>query len=256
MCGLARYRFLIFSLLISSKNVVFTEVGFLYMSVHAGHRLRLKKRFLLEGLEHFEKHNILELLLFFAIPQGDTNVTAHNLLSHFGSIRAVLDAPYDELVKIKGIGEHGATLIKLIPAIARTYMSESSENSAQYLCTTEARGNYLLPRYFGVLNETVYLLCLDNKGKPLGCSLIFEGSINSSQISLRKIVQTALAFNATCAVISHNHPNGIALPSQADLLTTLKISEALQFINVELIDHILIADGDFISFNDSGFLHK
>ena len=226
------------------------------MSIHDGHRQRIKNRFFSDGLDNFEKHNILELLLFYSVPQGDTNPTAHALLEHFGSLKAVFDAPYEELIGIKGVGANTASLIKLIPAIARVYGSEDASFGSRSLSTTSELGNFLLPRYIGVTNERVYLILLDNKNKPLGCSLIFEGSINSAEISIRKIVQTALKFNAGCAVISHNHPNGIALPSQEDLLTTLKIAEALKFVGVSLIDHILVADGDFISFKDSGFLQN
>ena len=86
--------------------------------MHSQHRKRMKERFLLEGLEHFEPHNILELLLFYSVPQKDTNETAHLLIERFGSLRGVLDAPFEELCRVPGIKEHSATLIKLIPALA------------------------------------------------------------------------------------------------------------------------------------------
>ena len=225
------------------------------MNVHKGHRARMKRRFLEHGLESFEDHHVLEILLFYALPRVDVNPLAHNLLKQFGSLAAVFDAPLDELEKVEGIGRNAASLIKLIPQVARRYMI-SRASLSDILDSSEKAGRYLLPRFFGERDEVVYLVCLDAKCKVLNCRLMFRGSVNSASVSIRKIVETALSFNATSVILAHNHTSGIALPSREDQITTRRIEEALRAVDITLADHIIVADDDFVSLADSGFFHR
>ena len=220
-------------------------------SIHKGHRERLKARFLEEGLDNFTDIQVLELLLFYAIPQKDTNPTAHALLDHFGSLSQVLEADVQELKKVPGISSHSATLLALVTELCRYYQVDSAQRVA-VLSTLDACGAYLVPRFFGRSNETVFLLCLDAKCKVLCCKEVGEGSINSASISIRKIVETALSSNATTVVLAHNHPSGVALPSAEDIQTTRRIAAALHAVEVHLADHIVVADGDYVSMVQSG----
>jgi len=215
----------------------------------------MKRRFLEHGLESFEDHHVLEILLFYALPRVDVNPLAHNLLKQFSSLAAVFDAPLDELEKVEGIGRNAATLIKLIPQVARRYMI-SRASLSDILDSSEKAGRYLLPRFFGERDEVVYLVCLDAKCKVLNCRLMFRGSVNSASVSIRKIVETALSFNATSVILAHNHTSGIALPSREDQITTRRIEEALRAVDITLADHIIVADDDFVSLADSGFFHR
>ncbi len=220
---------------------------------HNGHRKRLKKRFLEEGLDSFEKHNVLELLLFYGIARIDTNEIAHNLMESFGSLSGIFDAPYEELLKVNGIGESAASLIKLIPEISRVYMDDKCDYK-QLLNTTEKMGAFLLPKFVGRTTEVVYLICLDNSCKILNCTVLFEGTVNAANISIRKIIETAIKFNASNVILAHNHPTGVALPSNEDLITTDRVVKALKVVGINLLDHIIVARNDFISFADSGHL--
>lgn len=222
------------------------------MSIHDGHRQRLKKRFLEEGLDNFTDIQVLELLLFYAVPRQDTNPIAHALLDHFGSLSQVLEAPAEELVKVKGISEHAATLLQLVTEIARYYQVDRSMRE-KILPTVQSCGEYLVPFFFGRQVETVFLLCLDAKCKVLCCKEVGEGSVNSAGISVRKIVETALAANATTVVLAHNHPSGIALPSNEDVLTTRRVAMALNAVEINLADHVVVADGDYVSMAQSGY---
>ncbi|MDP4109231.1 MAG: DNA repair protein RadC [Bacillota bacterium] len=224
------------------------------MSVHSGHRKRVRERFLNESLDSFPPHNVLELLLFYAVPQKDTNELAHRLIKKFGNLKAVFDAPYEDLLKVQGVGETVASLIKLIPQLARRYMICSSEDTC--LNSTEKAGKFLLPYYIARRNETVFLVCLDTKCKVLSCQMIFEGSVNSTQVNIRKIIETAFRYNASGIIIAHNHPGGVALPSPEDLGTTQRIQEALRAVGLLFIDHIIVADDDFVSLADSGFIRR
>ena len=221
-------------------------------TIHKGHRERLKQRFLEDGLDNFTDIQVLELLLFYAIPQRDTNPIAHALLNHFGSLSGVLDADVAELKKVPGISDHSATLLALVTELCRYYQVDSAQR-VEILTTLDACGAYLVPRFFGRTRETVFLLCLDAKCKVLCCKEVGEGSVNSASISVRKIVQTALAANATTVILAHNHPSGVAVPSGEDAQTTRRIAAALSAVEVHLADHIIVADGDYVSMVQSGY---
>ena len=211
----------------------------------------MKQRFLEEGLDNFTDIQVLELLLFYAIPRSDTNPIAHALLEHFGSLSQVLEADVEELKKIPGIKDHAATLLALVIDLCRYYQVNCAQQT-EILTTLEACGKYLVPRFFGRTKETVFLLCLDAKCKVLCCKELGEGSVNSASISVRKVVETALAANATTVVLAHNHPSGIAVPSSEDIQTTQRIAAALNAVEIYLADHIVVAEGDYVSMVQSG----
>ena len=222
------------------------------MTIHKEHRRRVKDRFLGEGLDCFDELHALELLLFFAIPQGDVNPLAHKLLDHFGSLHQVLKAPPEQLMAVKGVGEHTAILLGLVKGLSQKYLIDYDEKHIQLL-TLESCGKYLLDRFVGRRDEVVMLLCLDAKRAPLACRIVSEGSVNSAEISIRKVVEAALAVNATTVVLAHNHPSGIALPSMEDIVTTRRMAMALDAVGITLDDHVVVADRDYVSLVQSGY---
>ncbi len=222
------------------------------MSIHDGHRQRMKDRFLAEGLDHFSEVQVLELLLFYCVPRQDTNPLAHALIEHFGSLAQVLEAPAAELEKVKGIGRNAATFLSLMNQVGRYYLVNRSQQN-QILPTIEKCGEYLMAFFHGRRNETVYLLCLDAKCKVLCCKALGEGSVNSAGVPIRRIVETALGVNATSVVLAHNHPSGIAVPSPEDVQTTRRVAAALSAVEIGLVDHIVVADDDYVSMVQSGY---
>lgn len=222
------------------------------MSVHDGHRDRLRKRFLTEGLDNFTDIQVLELLLFYCIPRRDTNELAHELLKRFGGFAQVLEARPEDLMRVDGIGANAALFLNLIPAAGR-YFDVERVKCGKVLRTTEACGQYLLPFFKGRSQETVFLLCLDAKCKVLSCQQVGEGSVNSAGVPVRRIVEAALAANATTVVLAHNHPSGLALPSHEDVATTQRLAAALDAVEITLADHIVVADDDFVSLVQSGY---
>ena len=222
------------------------------MATHDGHRQRLKERYILEGLDNFNELQVLELLLFYVIPRKDTNPLAHQLLERFGTLSQVLEAPISELQKVEGIGPNAAAFLHLTTDMGRYYMvNRAMQNTV--LNTTEKCAEYLVARFHGRRNETVFMLCLDAKCKLLCCQSVSEGSVNSAGVSPRKVVELALATNATTVVLGHNHPSGLAVPSGEDVQTTYRIAAALDAVEVLLADHIIVADGDYVSLAASGF---
>ena len=222
------------------------------MSIHDKHRQRVKQRFLDEGLDNFSDVQVLELLLFYCIPRVDTNEIAHRLIERFGSFSQVLEAPEQELRKVEGIGPNAATFLSLLCQVGRYYQVDRMKKTS-ILTSTDACGAYLVPYFHGRRNETVFLLCLDAKCKVLCCKEVGEGSVNSAGVPVRRIVETALASNATSVVLAHNHPSGLALPSTDDVQTTQRVAAALSAVEIAMADHIIVADDDFVSLAQSGY---
>ena len=220
-------------------------------NVHKGHRQRLKERFLRHGLDNFEDHQVLELLLFYGLPQRDTNTVAHELMSRFGSLSRVLEATPEELAEVPYVGDNVSTLFKLITAVSRYYQVSVAQRE-KIVNTIEDCGRYLVPYFHGRQQETVFLLCLDAKCKVLACEIVGQGGVNSAGVSSRKNVETALKFNATSVILAHNHPSGLAFPSREDVQTTCRMAAALDAVDVELTDHIVVADEDWVSMAQSG----
>ena len=223
------------------------------MSIHDGHRQRLKDRFRSEGLDHFREHEVLELFLFYCIPRRDTNPIAHDLIDRFGALSKVLEAPPEELAKVPGMGESAATFLSMLGALERySAVNRASLKKDLIMNTVADCGNYLINFFYNRRNESVYLLCLDAKRKVLCCKEVGEGSVNSMAVSIRRIVEMALAANATSVILAHNHPSGIAVPSPEDIHTTRRIAAALDAVEVTLVDHIVVAEDDFTSMVHSG----
>ena len=220
---------------------------------HAGHRERMKAEFLARGLEGWPDHRVLELLLFYTIPQGDLNDLAHELVERFGSLAGVLDASVEELKKVKGVGDHTAVFLRMLPAVLGRYQGARTRLSAIINSPEEAYA-WLEPYFFGARNEMVYVLCLDGKRQVLGVRKVAEGSIELAEVNTRRIAEEAIGLRAAQIYVAHNHVSNLAIPSQADWLTTDTLRGALRPIGIELIDHLVFVDGDMVSLKDSEHL--
>ena len=221
------------------------------MGIHDGHRQRLRERFQKDGLDNFDEINVLEILLFYIIPRQDTNEVAHRLLDRFGSLENVLDAKLEDLVTVKGISDNAATYLTLIREVSRYYQVRKAD-LGEPLNTVEAYCDVLVPQFLGRRNEMVYMLCLDAKSKIISCNLVGEGSLNSANVPVRKIIETALAANATMVVLAHNHPGGVAIPSAEDIYSTRHLAQVLGALDILLLDHVVVADNQAVSMVSSG----
>lgn len=220
------------------------------MSLHDGHRQRLKARFQKEGLDHFEKHQVLELLLFYCLPRQDTNPIAHRLLDKFGTVDAVMKATPAELKNVEGVNDGVVQYLRLFRELERYRSVERVEDV--FLNSIEECGTYIIPFFDNRRNETVFLLCLDAKRKLISCKLVGEGSVNSAGVPIRRIVEMAMNEGASSVVLAHNHPSGFAVPSAEDQATTIRLARALSAVEIVLADHIVVADGDCVSMVQSG----
>ena len=214
------------------------------MNEHADHRQRMKDRFLENGLDIFDEHQVIELLLFFGIPRRDTNVIAHRLIKRFGSLRDVLDAPYEELLKVDGIGEHAATLIKLSAELSRRYLLSESLDTERF-DTVDKLGKFLINLFLGKRNEEVDLLTYNGKMEMLSCDKLADGLSNLVSFSVKPLIESAILTHASGIVLAHNHPGGIASPSGSDISLTDQLMYMCDQISIPLIEHFVVAGNSY-----------
>lgn len=233
-------------------------------AVHDDHRARMRRRFLEHGLDVFQDHETLELLLFYSVPRADTNPTAHRLMERFGSLHAVLEAPPRELAKVEGVGEASATLLHYSMELIRRYALDKRDHDMPRAClnSTELFGQYLRPFFIGRGYELAMLVCLDSRGGVLCSEQIAGGTVGEVHISARRIAEIALSWDAYGVLLAHNHPGGKALPSVGDRETTAALETALGGIGIRLVDHLIFGEpydvtgADFVSMLESGYIEK
>ena len=213
---------------------------------HANHRDRVRNLFLQSGLDGFSDHNVLELLLFYTIPQADTNVTAHALIDRFGTLSGTLDAPIEELVKVPGIGQYSAVFLKILPQLARRYSCAKTSSKFSFMDRDMLR-EYVRTQFIGEKNECVFLLSFDSSGKFIHCDRLSSGSVTQLQVNKRLLMETALRIGAVYTALAHNHPGGVAAPSAADVQTTQEISALFSGVNIRLVDHLITAGTECFS---------
>lgn len=225
--------------------------------MHTGHRARLKEEFLARGLEGWSDHKVLELLLYYAIPQGDVNPVAHRLIDAFGDLAGVLDASSEALKQVLGVGEHTALLLKLIPQICGRYLAQTGgvlEHESADRASDYARQFY--PYFTGAVREKICMLSLDSRCKVLGIDMLGEGDLAEVELNHRRIMEAALAHNARGVVLAHNHVGAYANPSMQDLTATEEIRVLLDKVGITLVDHLIFNGEDYISMMESGYLRR
>ena len=223
------------------------------MGIHDGHRERLRERYKENGLKGFNDINALELLLFYALPRKDTNPLAHELLNWFGSLQAVFSASVEELKDVPGISDSSAILIKLVPDICKlARITETSKGKG--ITDSSLASGFLIPRFMFEESEKVIMLSLDSAKKVKACTDISSGVVNSVDLNIRLIVETALKNKASSVILAHNHPDGDTSPSREDRETTTRIRASLKLVDIPLVDHIIVSGNDYFSFCDAGYL--
>lgn len=221
-------------------------------NLHSGHRMRLKERCLKYGFRSLHDHEKLELLLFNVIPRRDTNPIAHNLLTKFGgSLARVFEASVDELKTVDGIGDNAAFFIHLLPSVAGAY-AESKVKKGISLGTARELSNFVNSIFTGKTKETVSVICLDSNKNLIKYDFLEYGTVDEVNISIRKVTEYAIKANAVNIVLAHNHPNGSAMPSRADIDTTKQVEAALQALSLNLVDHIIITNNYCYSMKEMG----
>lgn len=212
-------------------------------NVHAGHRKRVRANVIKNGFSQLEDHRLLELILFYAIPQADTNGTAHNLLNEFGSLKGVLNADISALCDVEGVGESTAVMIASMGEVFRRSQKVSADKRMLYK-THEDYCKLAQGYLAGEPREKVLAFCFDASGRLKRVVNVSEGTENSSFIDVRRIVQAAMGCDATTVVMAHNHPTGSSEPSVSDMDSTRSLSITLRKLEVMLADHIIVDENN------------
>ena len=221
---------------------------------HSGHRKRLRKRAEAEGVAHFEPHNLLELLMFYTIPRADTNETAHRLLDTFGSFSNVLDASREDLMRVHGVGPETAQFLHMLPEVFRRYIKDKG-GVPRRIEQVEDVTQILMPLFVGQKKEVLYMVCLQS-GNTIGrCVEVAVGTATQVAAQARTVVGEALLSDCVGVVLAHNHPSGQAKGSNADYAATVHIANALNAVDIPLVEHFVFANGRFAALSeDSRFL--
>ena len=219
----------------------------------SGHRERVRRRFLDEGLDGFRDYEALEMLLFYAVPRQDTKGIAKGLIEQFGSLHAVFHAAPEKLIQEGGLTEAGAALIAMLPQLARKIEEEQAQESSHIRSTLDA-GRDVIAMFRGRQDESVRILCMNASGKIVKRAKIAEGDVNAVHFPIRKLVEEALACKAVSVILAHNHPGGTMLPSQEDLDATKSAKTALETVGIRLLDHLIVSGDNYCSLREEGYL--
>ena len=219
----------------------------------SGHRERVRRRFLDEGLDGFKDYEALEMLLFYAVPRQDTKVIAKRLIDQFGSLQAVFHTPPERLMQEAGLTEATAALIAMLPQLARKIEEQQAQENARIRSTLDA-GRDVIAMFRGRQDESVRILCLNASGKVVRRARIAEGDVNAVHFPIRKLVEEALACKAVSVILAHNHPGGTMAPSQEDLDATKAAKAALETVGIRLLDHLIVSGDNYCSLREEGYL--
>lgn len=217
----------------------------------AGHRQRLREKFMAAGLEGFQDYEIVEFLLSLSTPRCDCKPMAKMAMKKFKSLQGVLDAPLERLCEIPGIGEKNALVLKLVRAVATRYF-RGGIHKIDLVSDPGALINYLMSGIGWRERECFEIIFLDAKNCVIATEIMFEGSITQSVIYVREVVKAVLRYNAVSIICAHNHPSGNTKPSAEDVMVTQKLVEAGNLVGFNVSEHLVVSSADYFSFRENG----
>ena len=209
------------------------------VNLHEGHRARLREQIACKGIAGMPDHVVLEFLLLYAIPRRDTNEIAHRLIDRFGSLSAVFDANIKELLSVEGIGLPTARFLKMFPMLNERYALEKFDGNKSV--EMEEIKKFLINYYSSKTEEEVFAFFFDNSGGLIGKETISTGSINATYVDPRALLDAICARGAVSIILSHNHPDGTAEPSEADISYTRRLMDAFVPFDITIKAHLIVA---------------
>lgn len=220
------------------------------LTLHEGHRNRLRKKLEKVGPDVLESHELLELILFYIIPVRNTNDIAHRLLDRFGSFKEICAASIKDLCLVEGVGEKTALFLKTYGYVHSRMLQEETPIKKASIEDSDIVLNLVKARLSCLTDERLLLILADRQKRINFCNIIFNGTLETINIQPKEIIEISSSNNAKFAIIAHNHPSGVALPSSKDLETTHQIKQALRLIGVNLLDHFIVTTNDCISLHE------
>ncbi len=224
-------------------------------STPVGHRKRLREKFIRSGLKGFHDYEIIELLLSLGTPRKDCKQQAKEAIKRFKTLRGVLEAPPEELQQIDGIGPHSAFGIKLAQEVAREFLKEKIIDTPIYKSAQEIF-DYLYHSMRDLKKEVFKVIYLNSQNQIVETADLFEGTITSSSISPREVIESAIKNSAASLIFVHNHPSGSPEPSQSDKELTRDLVYAGSIMRIRVLDHIVIGSNRYFSFAGEGLIEQ
>ncbi|MCL2235237.1 MAG: hypothetical protein FWB98_02215 [Defluviitaleaceae bacterium] len=222
---------------------------------YAGHRMRLRERFIKAGLEAFSTHEVLEFLLFYAIPRRDTKGIARKAIKEYGGLAELLEASPEDIMRRTGLTENTAVFLSLMPQLAKRYQLEKNTETIKLEDSHRLR-EYTKVLFIGAIVECFYIICMDANYNLRAAEMVFEGDIHEIPMYPRKILERVLAHRTVNLVLAHNHPSGNKTIPTVDFETTKTLAKILEPFNVTIVDHIIVAGDDAVSFAEKGYIKK
>lgn len=213
---------------------------------HIGHRQRMRQRYLQNGLQGMAGHEILEMLLYYALPRVDTNRIAHRLMDEFGSFAGVLEASVEDLMRVEGVGEQAAILVSMFVGMQQAYRADLLRTRTVLEGTQSAKA-YCCMLLSAARDEMFYVVSMDSRNKVLNTKKVSEGTIDALSFHPRQVLETIFRSRAKRVILCHNHPSGILRPSDLDIKATLDLERVLSELGIELLDHIIVGGGSAVS---------
>jgi DNA repair protein RadC len=220
-----------------------------------GHRKRLREKFLKSGLAGFHGYEIIELLLTLGTPRRDCKEQAKEAMTKFKTLRGVLDASHVELQQIKGIGPHSVFGLKLVQEVAREYLKEKILDKPVYKSAKEIF-DFLYHSMRDLKKEVFKVIYLNSQNQILEVEDLFTGTVNSSVVSPREVMESAIRYGAVAMIFVHNHPSGDPEPSNSDRALTRELVFAAGVMQITVLDHIIIGDNRYYSFAREGMIEE
>ena len=224
-------------------------------NTHQGHRKRLREKFLKSGLAGFHDYEIVELLLSLGTPRKDCKLPAKEAIKRFKTLRGVLEAPAEELQQIDGIGAHSAFGIKLVQEVAREFLKAKILDKPLYKSSQEVF-DYLYHSMRGLKKEVFKVIYLNSQNQIIDTLDLSEGTVNSSSVSPREVIEGVIKHNAASLIFVHNHPSGNPEPSTSDKELTRELVYAGRIMRLKVLDHIIIGDNRYFSFAGEGLIEE
>jgi len=206
-------------------------------NIHKDHRQRMKETFLKNGFDGFSNIEIMEFMLFFGIPFKDTNPVSHELFNSFMSIKDIIDAPYEVLKDIKGMGEHSALFFKALQSFVNVYCrpDEKEELNSTYLCQ-----EYCKKLFIAKDHEELYLLCINPNNTVKNIVKVASGTLREISVDINDLIRHITNNKVDKIILCHNHPRGLNHPSDEDVKFTIRALKALGYSNIEILDHVIV----------------
>ena len=222
-------------------------------ALHSGHRQRMRERVMRDGTENLADHELLEMLLYYVIPRGNTNEQAHELLHTYQSLQDLVDGDPDMLRHVQGLGESSVVFFALLREMIRRYHRKENRRRP-VLRTQEDCGTYFMDLFAQERVECLYMVCLDAQRRVTATVALARGNAESSTVQMSDLAEAAVRFRARRILLAHNHPGGTITPSMEDLETTHQIVEALRPLGIQVLDHYIVAGNRYLSLSANGLM--